>query len=407
MNLLSFIARRHLGSRHSLSFISLVSYLSIAGLAIGIAVLILTLGILTGFEQEVQRKIISFDGHIRVKGFLGDPVAQFQPQLDSILAQLPQVTGRMPYIHHPATARVKGQTEAVFVEAFEEEKAQGVLGTWENLISGEFTLGEEGGKSGIVLGRALAEKLNARTGGRLTLMDLTSLGKPGRAPRIGQFEVRGIYETGLNEYDESIVYIDLSAGQRLFNYRDLITGEILSVSDRNETVSVADHLDDNLKYPLMSSTWKERHYNLFAWLSLQKYPITVVFALVALVALLNIMSSLTMIVMEKSKDIGVLRAVGFSRKKISQLFFFEGGVVGLLGVSLGVALALLLGWIQVRFGLLSIPKEVYFMDNLPILFTIEHVLTVGLFGFISAVTASLYPAWKASGIQPAEAVRYE
>ena len=407
MSLLSFISRQHLGSRHSLSFISLVSYLSIAGLAIGIAVLILTLGILTGFEQEVQRKIISFDGHIRVKGFLGDPVAQFQPQLDSILAQLPQVTGRMPYIHHPATARVKGQTEAVFVEAFEEEKAQGVLGTWENLISGEFTLGEEGGKFGIVLGRALAEKLNARTGGRLTLMDLTSLGKPGRAPRIGQFEVRGIYETGLNEYDESIVYIDLSAGQRLFNYRDLITGEILSVSDRNETVSVAGYLEDKLKYPLMSSTWKERHYNLFAWLSLQKYPITVVFALVALVALLNIMSSLTMIVMEKSKDIGVLRAVGFSRKKISQLFFFEGGVVGLLGVSLGVALALLLGWIQVRFGLLSIPEEVYFMDNLPILFTIEHVLTVGLFGFISAVTASLYPAWKASGIQPAEAVRYE
>ena len=279
MSLLSFIARRHLGSRHSLSFISLVSYLSIAGLAIGIAVLILTLGILTGFEQEVQRKIISFDGHIRVKGFLGDPVAQFQPQLDSILAQLPQVTGRMPYIHHLATARVKGQTEAVFVEAFEEEKAQGVLGTWKNLISGEFTLGEEGGKSGIVLGRALAEKLNTRTGGRLILMDLTSLGKPGRAPRIGQFEVRGIYETGLNEYDESIVYIDLSAGQRLFNYRDLITGEILSVSDRNETVSVAGYLDDNLKYPLMSSTWKERHYNLFAWLSLQKYPIIVVFAL--------------------------------------------------------------------------------------------------------------------------------
>ncbi|HIN62344.1 MAG TPA: ABC transporter permease, partial [Candidatus Marinimicrobia bacterium] len=170
---------------------------------------------------------------------------------------------------------------------------------------------------------------------------------------------------------------------------------------------VAGFLDDNLNYPLMSSTWKERHYNLFAWLSLQKYPITVIFALVALVALLNIMSSLTMIVMEKTKDIGVLRAVGFSRKKISLLFFFEGGMVGLLGVSLGVALALLLGWIQVRFSVLSIPEEVYFMSDLPIFFTVGHVLTVGLLGIVSAVTASLYPAWKASGIQPAEAVRYE
>ncbi|HIO37270.1 MAG TPA: ABC transporter permease [Candidatus Marinimicrobia bacterium] len=407
MGLLSFIARRHLGSRHSLSFISLVSYLSIAGLAIGIAVLILTLGILTGFEQEVERKIISFDGHIRVKGFLGDPVAHSQPQLDSTLAQLPQLIRRMPYIHHAATARVKGRTEAVFVEAFEEEKAQGVLGTWQNLVSGEFSLGEEGGKSGVVLGRALADKLNAETGERLIVMDLTSLGKPGRAPRIGQFEIRGIYETGLSEYDESIVYIDLSAAQQLFNYHDLITGEILFVSDRDDTDVVAGFLDDNLNYPLMSSTWKERHYNLFAWLSLQKYPITVIFALVALVALLNIMSSLTMIVMEKTKDIGVLRAVGFSRKKISLLFFFEGGMVGLLGVSLGVALALLLGWIQVRFSVLSIPEEVYFMGDLPIFFTVGHVLTVGLLGIVAAVTASLYPAWKASGIQPAEAVRYE
>ena len=408
MRLLSSIARRHLSSGHNLSFISLVSYLSIAGLAIGIAVLILTLGILNGFEREVQEKIISFDGHIRVKGFLSDPVAESQPQLDSIVAATPQISGRLPYINHAATARVRGRAEAVFVEAFDGEASRTVIGTWKNIVEGEFDLdGADSRRSGIIIGAALAENLGTEIGDRMTLMDLSSLGKPGRAPRIGQFEIKGIYETGLNEYDESIVYINLDAAQRLFNYRDLITGEILSLDGLDDTDAVAGVLDEALNYPLLPSTWEERHRNLFAWLSLQKYPITVVFALVALVAILNIMSSLTMIVMEKTKDIGVLRAVGFSRKKISHLFFIEGGIVGLFGVSLGVTLAFLLGWVQTRFELLSIPDEIYFMSDLPITFASAHVMIVALFGLLAAVMASMYPAWKASGIEPAQAVRYE
>jgi len=408
MRLLSLIARRHLSSGHNLSFISLVSYLSIAGLAIGIAVLILTLSILNGFEREIQEKIISFDGHIRVKGFLGNPVAESQPQLDSVVALIPQIIGRLPYINHAATARVRGRTEAVFVEAFDGEASRAVIGTWKNLVAGQFHFnGAEGERPGIIIGAALAEKLGTKPGERMTLMDLSSLGKPGRAPRIGQFTISGIYETGLNEYDESIVYVNLKTAQRLFAYKDLITGEILSLHGLDDTDDVASVLDETLGYPLLPSTWKERHSNLFAWLSLQKYPITVVFALVALVALLNIMSSLTMIVMEKTKDIGVLRAIGFSRKRISHLFFIEGGIVGLLGVTLGVTLALLLGWVQRRFEILSIPEEVYFMSDLPIAFAPSHVVTVAVFGLLAAVLASLYPAWKASGIEPAQAVRYE
>ncbi|MBH31290.1 MAG: hypothetical protein CMG71_04780 [Candidatus Marinimicrobia bacterium] len=408
MRLLSLIARRHLSSGHNLSFISLVSYLSIAGLAIGIAVLILTLGILNGFEREVQEKIISFDGHIRVKGFLGNPVSESQPQLDSVVASIPQITGRLPYINHAATARVQGRTEAVFVEAFDGDTSRAVIGTWKNLVAGQFHLnGAEGERPGIIIGAALAEKLGTKPGERMTLMDLSSLGKPGRAPRIGQFKISGIYETGLNEYDESIVYVNLKAAQRLFDYKDLITGEILLLHGLDDTDAVAAVLDENLDYPLLPSTWKERHSNLFAWLSLQKYPITVVFALVALVALLNIMSSMTMIVMEKTNDIGILRAVGFSRKRISHLFFIEGGIVGLFGVTLGVTLALFLGWIQRRFQILSIPEEVYFMSDLPLMFATSHVVTVAVFGFLAAVLASLYPAWKASGIEPAQAVRYE
>ena len=135
MRLLSLIARRHLGSSHNLSFISFVSYLSIAGLAIGIAVLILTLGILKGFEKEVQEKIIGFDGHIRIRGFLGNPLSEYQPHLDSVLTSIPEVSGRLPYIHHAATARISGKTEAVLVEAFDQNAAVNVLQTKKSLIN--------------------------------------------------------------------------------------------------------------------------------------------------------------------------------------------------------------------------------------------------------------------------------
>ena len=409
MRLLPLIARRHLGSSHNLSFISFVSYLSITGLAIGIAVLILTLGILKGFEKEVQEKIIGFDGHIRIRGFLGNPISDYQPQLDSVLTSISEISGRLPYIHHAATARISGKTEAVLVEAFDQNTAENVLQTKKSLVAGNFDLINSAlDRPGIIIGKVLADKLNVNKIGQLiTLMDLTSIGKPGRAPRILQFEIKGIYKTGLNEYDESIVYIDLKVAQRLFNYANQITGEIISLRTLAETEVVSKVLDENLHYPLMSSTWKERHRNLFEWLSLQKYPITVVFALVALVAVLNIMSSLTMIVMEKNKDIGVMRAIGFSRKSISQLFFIEGGIVGFFGVILGVLFALFLGWFQTRFNIFSIPEEIYFMSNLPITFTLSHIITVGFFGVLSAIIASVYPAWKASGVEPAKAVRYE
>lgn len=405
---LSFIAFRHLRSRHSFNFISLISYLSIIGLGIGVSVLILTLSILNGFESQVENKIISFDGHIRLRGYLGLPVPETNSRLDSILGTFPEILDRAPYIHHPALVRCRSEIEGVFIEGISSEKAMSVFGTPDFLASGKFDFGQnEAGYSGIVLGQALAEKLSVSIGSRVFLLDLKSIGSPGKAPKIGQFFVSGIYKTGLREYDELVVYIDLANAQRLLGYSNQITGEILKLTDPDFSAQVADRLGDLLGYPYIPSTWKDRHYNLFAWLTLQKYPITIIFALIALVAIVNITSSLTMIVMEKTRDIGVLRAMGYSRRSISELFFLEGGIVGFLGVILGIGLALLIGLLQIKVGILKIPEEIYFMKELPILFEPIHFVTIGVAGFLLALAATLYPAWKASGIPPAKAVRYE
>ena len=408
MNLSFFIAIRHLRSQHSLSFISLIGYLSILGLGIGIAVLLLTLSILKGFESQVENKIISFDGHIRVGGYLGAPVPETNSVLDSVLSAIPEVLDRAPYIHKSALIRFRTETEGILIEGISEKNARSVFGTSHFLSAGKFSFGEnEEGYPGIVLGQVLAEKLNCSIGSRIVLLDLEGMGEVGRAPRINQFYLSGIYKTGLREYDESIVYIDLKSAQRLLGYDNQITGEVLKLAHINDSDRIANQIGESIGYPYIPSTWKDRHYNLFAWLTLQKYPITIIFALIALVAIVNITSSLTMIVMEKTRDIGVLRAIGYSRWKISELFFFEGGIIGLSGVMLGIGLALFFGFLQMKYHLITIPEDVYFMKELPILFLPVHFIIVGACGLVFALLATLYPAWKGSGIPPSRAIRYE
>lgn len=405
---LSFIAFRHLKSRHAFSFISLISYLSIIGLGIGVSVLILTLSILNGFEHEIREKIISFDGHIRLSDYLGRPYPEANSRLDSVLEAIPEILDRAPYIHHSAVIRYRSETEGVFLEAISVEKARSVFGTPDLILSGKFHFGEdEAGYPGLVLGSALAEKLGLSRGDGVVLMDLDAMGTPGKAPRLGRFHVAGIYQTGLREYDETVVYVDLIRAQRLFGYERQITGEIIKVESPNEATRVANQIAGQVGFPYVPTTWRDRHHNLFAWLSVQKYPITIIFALIALVAIVNITSSLTMIGMEKVRDIGVLRAMGYSRRGISGLFLLEGGMVGFLGVLLGGGLAFLLGFLQMKYSILRIPEEIYFMRELPILFEPLHFVVVGVAAFILALGATLYPAWKASGIPPAEAIRYE
>lgn len=407
MNRLSFIAFRYLSSKNNFKFISNINYLSIVGLSIGVAVLIITMGVLNGFENEVKKKIVSFDGHIRVNGYFNNPILQKSTQLDSIIDVNKEIVDKIEFINHAASVRYKNQTEPVFIEAFNKIQNKDFFTLNKNLILGVFDLKSNDSVKGIVIGKVLYDRLNIQIGEKITLMDLKSLGNPGVAPRIIQFELRGVYETGLTEYDESIVYINLNDAQILLGYNNLITGYILSLDKIINTDKVGKILNDDLKYPLTSSTWIERHSNLFQWLSLQKYPITIVFAMIGLVGILNISSSLTMIVMEKTRSIGLMRAIGFSENDLAKIFFLKGIIIGFSGVVFGVIFSLFFGFLQTRFNILSIPQEVYFMGSLPIKIIPINVLIIGSLAIIFSILASIYPAGMASKIQPSNAIRYE
>ena len=374
-----------------------------AGLAIGVAVLILTLAVLDGFESEIEQKIIGFDGHIRIRGYFDRNLPEVDSHLDAILSNINDITASEPYISQAAMIRVGRETHGIMVEGVPSSGIEKIIATPQFITQGEFDLSGDGT---VVMGAALANQLGLTVGKKVTLLDMANLGRPGKLPGIRQFRIIGIYDTGLKDYDETVVYMSLSDAQALFGMPAQISGRIVRLRDKDETESVSAAIaSEGVLY--ISETWLDRHGRLFAWLRSQKQPMIIVFGLIALVAIFNISSALTMIVMEKNRDIGVLRAMGFSRRNISQLFLVEGGLIGLIGVGLGICLALIVGFLQIRFGFFRIPAEIYFMSQLAVKFNLQQFITVGAFGFLLALVATVYPAWKASGVQPADAVRYE
>ena len=374
-----------------------------AGLAIGVAVLILTLAVLDGFESEIEQKIIGFDGHIRIRGYFDRNLPEVDSHLDAILSNINDITASEPYISQAAMIRVGRETHGIMVEGVPSSGIEKIIATPQFITQGEFDLSGDGT---VVMGAALANQLGLTVGKKVTLLDMANLGRPGKLPGIRQFRIIGIYDTGLKDYDETVVYMSLSDAQALFGMPAQISGRIVRLRDKDETESVSAAIaSEGGLY--ISETWLDRHGRLFAWLRSQKQPMIIVFGLIALVAIFNISSALTMIVMEKNRDIGVLRAMGFSRRNISQLFLVEGGLVGLIGVGLGICLALIVGFLQIRYGFFRIPAEIYFMSQLAVKFNLQQFITVGAFGFLLALVATVYPAWKASGVQPADAVRYE
>jgi lipoprotein-releasing system permease protein len=224
--------------------------------------------------------------------------------------------------------------------------------------------------------------------------------------RLTQFTIGGIFHSGLVEYDNSMVYTRIEDAQYLLNMNEEISGNIIYLNN-TDFQSAAEEIESRLGYPYYTLTWKEKHHTLFKWLAVQKLPILLIFGMIALVAIVNIISALTMIVLEKIRSIGSLQAIGLSRRSIISLFLVKGTIIGLAGSIFGLILALFFGWVQMKYHILSIAEDIYFMDHIPVSFDFSQILIIIIFGTICSLLASLWPTNIASRVKPAEALRYE
>ncbi len=406
MSLPFFIAKRHLFSRHKIGYISFISIISIIGLAVGVAALILTISILNGFEREVKSKLMGFDAHIRLRLFYNESIDSTR-MIENMLSEYDEIVDYVPYVHNNVMIRHGQEADGVIVEGIDENDIRKTLNVDRFIVDGELKFDLEDDRDGVVIGRKLAQLLDVELGDQIYLFVLFGRKDLGKRPKIGRFTLSGIYDSGISDYDDIFIYTSLHAAQKLFEMGPRFSGYQIILDDPLKANEVAARINDSLGFPYHALTWNDLHSNLFEWLRVQRLPIMIVFGLIAIVAIFNLVSSLMMIVIEKMRDIGVLKSMGINRNQVTRIFLYEGLMIGFTGVFLGFLLTVGIAWLQMRFGIISLPKDVYFMSQLPVLLKWSQFVIVGLTMIIFTVIATVYPSLKAVKLSPADALRYE
>jgi len=379
---------------------------------IGVAALDIVLSSFNGFEDEVRTRLINADAHIQLRKFYVQGIDKYQAIRDSIMA-VPHVVGASPVITKEGVVRSKDNNQPAVIRAVDPVTIKDVSEVPKSIVSGEFNLDsmEVNGRKlpGIVLGRYLAENLLIFTPGDIvTLFIIPENANIFSAPRVKQFAVTGISEIGFYDYDKVMAYISLKAGQGLFKMHNSVSWIEIKLDDYNLAGKVARVIEKKLGgYPYLARTWFELNKTLYSWMTIEKWGAFVILCLIIMVAAFNIVSSLIMIVMEKTREIGILKSMGASSNGIMRIFLFEGAIVGLMGTFLGSFLGFAVCYLQQKFGLVSLPSDVYLIDKLPVQMHAFDFIVIAAAGIFLCLAASVYPAYKASRLEPVEAIRYE
>ncbi len=406
------IARRYLTAKRKTGFISLIASISISGVALGAAALIITLCIISGFEKEMKSKFIGFDAHVRLKTFEGTTPITDASSIESLLQSIDDVEAVSPYVEKEAMIRSRRKAEGIIVKGIREDRARDVLSIEKDLLAsidpGRIRLKRGAGElPGIVIGKKLADKLQVRLGDRVTLFSLRQSMSFVEQPRVRQFSVAGIYRSGLAEYDNVTVYVDLADAQTLFDYGSALTGFEIRLKQLELAEEVSELLGRKLGYPYYSRTWRELHRSLFSWLETNNFVMMVVFSLIIVVAAFNIVGTLFMIVIEKTRDIGILRSLGARKRHIRQVFLMEGALIGALGGGLGSLIALVLCSLQRQYRLVGLNSDVYFMDSVPVDMQGNFFAIITAFAVLLCILAAVFPSLRAAHMDPVDAIRYE
>ena len=404
-----FIARRYLASKKKTGSISIFAFISIAGITIGVAALIFTLSMMNGFEKEVRGRIIGTMAHINVLPWNEQGMENYSDLIPQV-ERVPEVLAAAPFIYAKVAIASGSQSDGIVIRGILPAMEENVSQLKKYIFSGSLVLDRESDDSlpGIVLGSVLADNLGVLPGDVAILFSLDQkTAALSATPKATKFKVAGLFETGMYEYDAALAYISLSEAQRLLGLGQAVTGLEVKVKNFYQADRVAVRIEEQLGSNYIASDWMHMHKNLFSWIALEKYAMFLALSLIVAVAAFNIVSTLVMIVLEKRKEIGILKSMGSTSASISKIFIFEGLIIGSIGALLGAGLGFSLCWIQKSFKVISLPPDIYFINSLPIDMRLFDFLLVCLAALLIAFAATLYPARKAARLNPVEAIRYE
>ena len=409
MSFETFIAFRYLLARRKQAFISVISLFSILGVGLGVAALIVVIGVMNGFSNDLKDKILGVNSHLIVTSMAGG-VEGYEDAAEQARG-VEGVVGVMPFVYSEVMLSTRNGVKGVALRGIQPANAGEVLSLPEDMVDGEVAdLSREQGPPGIIVGEELASRLG------ITVLSSVNLLSPagqktaaGFTPKIKPFRVVGIFNSGMYEYDSSLAYISLGAAQDLLGFSEnMASGLEIRVADVDRAGEIAPRVSGVLGgHPFYVRTWMQMNESLFAALELEKTAMFIILVMIVLVGTFSIVTSLIMLVMEKTKDIAILMSMGAREKNIRNIFMLQGTIIGLIGTALGFAIGLPACWLLEKYQFIKLPRDVYALDHLPVLLAWTDLTIIGLAAFGLCFTATIYPARQASKLQPAEALRYE
>ena len=408
-----WIGSRYVRSRSSNGFVSLISAISMLGIAIAVMVLIVVMSVVNGFERELKDRLLAMTAHATIEGVNGD-LATSAALLETAIDD-EQVRAAAPYVN--------GQALLVFEKQLSGAELRGIEPRSKDDVSGIGGVMQEGniesltvGDFNIVLGVELANAMHIAVGDKVTVTLAQGMVTPlGVVPRNKRFTVSGIYRVGMYEFDRRLAFININDAQKLYRTRDSVTGVRLAVTEIYEAADIVRRVARRHGELVLVSDWSRRHVNLFRSIQITKSILFVILLLVIAVAAFNIVSTLVMVVKDKQADIAILRTVGARPASIMKIFITQGGIVGVAGTLAGVGVGMLLasnlesiiGFLEAAFGIKFLAADVYFISDLPSEVRYGDVARIAIIALLLALVSTLYPAWVAAKTAPAEALRYD
>jgi len=408
MSFETFFSLRYLKAKRKQGFISVITAISILGIMIGVMALIVVLAVMNGFREDLMKKILGVNSHLLILSYKGgisdtERVIQEALEVDGVLSATAVVYSQVMIKNY-------GNISGAVLRGIDPATVGTVIEIDSMIRGGSVDLLKDSGTDppGIILGSQLSKQIGAVPGDTVTLVSpIGKLTPLGRVPSEGQFKVKALFESGMYEYDSSMVYLSLPDAQDFLSLGDEVTVIELKVKDIDQSDTIGKGIQEKLGYPYWTKDWKMMNRSLFSALKLEKVTMFIILTMIVLVGALNIISSLVMMVMEKNRDIAILRTMGASPKSIMSIFIFQGLFVGLIGTLLGLMSGSFLCHILARYKFIKLPPDIYYISTLPVRMEWLDVISIVFAAVIISFLATIYPSWQASKVNPVEALRYE
>lgn len=403
-----FLSLRYLRAKRKQAFISVITVISVLGVMIGVMALVVVLSVMNGFRADLMSKILGVKSHLLVLNYKG--AFNDYKIVAGKVGQVEGVVATTPFIHSQVMVNRSGNVSGAILRGIRPQTAGNVLSIESMIKEGSLSSLESrwDGLPTIIIGNELSKQLGAYPGDVLNMISpegkLTPLG---RVPNSQKYKVTAVFDSGMYEYDASMVFVSLKEAQAFLGFGDRVSGLEVRVKDVYRSDKVGTKIQNALGNPYWTKDWKVMNRSLFSALKLEKFAMFVILTMIVLVGALNIISTLVMVVMEKTRDVAILRAMGASAKSIMTIFMVQGLLVGLVGTLAGLASGLGICHLLARYKFISLPSDVYYITTLPVRVEFWDVCLVSLSAVVISFLATIYPSWHASKLNPVAAIRYE